>query len=158
MDSMTYAQAFAFARPTMADAVEKDSGGAVLFAAWASKHMQWSDVGVATDETTFALTQKDSDETRGKRLCTTGSVVEIHVDKIEGLGKLSEGLLSNYGGHLFRFLAAGSTGTLVEQSQARFCGAVIGNYEYSNSAGGTGHAVSLVGMFDLPENKPKKKS
>lgn len=33
---------------------------------------------------------------------------------------------------------------------------VTGNYDYSNSAGGTGHAVDLVGMFDLPENKPKK--
>jgi hypothetical protein len=30
---------------------------------------------------------------------------------------------------------------------------VTGKYSYANSGGGTGHAVTLVGVFDLPENK-----
>ncbi len=60
------------------------------------------------------------------------------------------------GGNIYRFLAAGSSGTLVPQSYGRFCGVVTGTYDYSNSGGGTGHAVEMVGMFDLPENKPKK--
>jgi hypothetical protein len=154
MAAMRYTQAFAYARPLMGDAVEKDSEGAVLFAAWATKHAVWGDFSVQSDETTFALVQKDSPGAIGKRLCTTGSVVEIHVDHVEGLGPMSEGLTQSYSGNLFRFLAVGSTGALVSGSAARFCGVVIGNYDYSNSGGGVGHAVSLVGMFDLPQNRP----
>lgn len=58
-------------------------------------------------------------------------------------------------GHQIRseLASAGSTATLVQQSRARLCGVVIGTYDYSNSAGGKGHAVSLVGMFDLAENR-----
>lgn len=39
---------------------------------------------------------------------------------------------------------------------ARFCGVVTGLYDDSNSGVGVGHAVQMVGMFDLPENKPAK--
>jgi hypothetical protein len=31
---------------------------------------------------------------------------------------------------------------------------VTGRYDYHDSGGGTGHAVQVVGMFDLPENRP----
>lgn len=54
-----------------------------------------------------------------------------------------------------RFAAVASTGELVAQSSANFCGVTTGKYSYSNSGGGTTHAVFLVGMFDLPENKPQ---
>jgi hypothetical protein len=53
---------------------------------------------------------------------------------------------------LIKFVAAGSTGQLVAQSRARFCGATTGKYSYSNSGGGTSHAVQMVGMFRVPEN------
>jgi hypothetical protein len=86
----------------------------------------------------------------------SGQIVQIAVVKVPGAGKLAEGLLLSDGGNIYHYTAAGSSGTLVAQSSGRFCGVVIGNYDYSNSAGGTGHAVSPVGMFDLPENKPKK--
>lgn len=29
----------------------------------------------------------------------------------------------------------------------------LGKYHYPNSAGGVGHGIRLVGMFDLPENR-----
>jgi hypothetical protein len=64
IDKLEYAAAFALAKPQMEDVPDKDSDGEVLFGLWASKHMKWSDVAVAKDETSFALTRKDSDETR----------------------------------------------------------------------------------------------
>jgi hypothetical protein len=118
--------------------------------------MKWADVAVAKDETSFALVRKDADEARGKRMCTSGQVVQIEVQKIPGAGKHSEGLLMSSAGNIYNFIAAGSSGELVERSYARFCGVVTGKYDYSNSAGGEGHAVEIVGLFDLPENKPKK--
>lgn len=152
-----YADALAMAQPLMVDVQNDDSDGAALFGLWAAKRMAWLDVAVPKDETTWALTMKDSDETRGKRLCASGSIVQIEVEKTAA-GKLGTGLLRSYGGNLYRFFAAGSTGDLVESSDCRLCGVIAGKYDYSNSAGGTGHAVALVGMFDLPQNRTKKAS
>jgi hypothetical protein len=142
-------------RPMMGDSVNKDDEGALLLTHWSLKHLWWADVGVPVDETTFALTKKDPDEARGKRLCATGSLVQIEVEKTDD-GKISEGLLMSWSGNLFHFLGVGSSGDLVQQSTARFCGVVVGLYDYDNSGGGVGHAVEVVGMFDLPQNKAKK--
>lgn len=148
----TFAEAVSFAKPFMTDEHNSISPGTGVLGAWALKHMKLSDVLVAKDETSYALVQKDPDEARGKRFCYGGTVVQIAVVKTE-LGKGFEGLLVNRRGELFNFFAVGSTGELVQNSWGRICGAVIGKYDYSNSGGGTGHAVQLVGMFDLPENR-----
>jgi hypothetical protein len=152
---MSYADALALALPHMTDTTNEDSSGTEVMALWASSRMAWADVGVAQDETSWALTMKDSDAARGKRLCTTGQVVQIKVEKTTEGGKVYVGLTMSNGGNIFRFTGVRSSGALVAESYARFCGVVTGRYDYSNSAGGTGHAVSLVGMFDLPENKVK---
>lgn len=156
IDKLAFAQAVDFAKGDMSDTVDTDSPGAAILAIWASKHMKWTDVAVASDETTFALVLKDADEARTKRICMSGQIVQIEVEKLDNSAKLNEGLLLSNGGNIYRFIAAGSSGTLVAQSYGRFCGLVTGKYDYSNSVGGTGHAVAMVGMFDLPENKPKK--
>lgn len=152
---MPCAEAFASLRENMADSRDGDDPATALFALYAARRMRWSDVLVSTDETTFARVRKDSEAERGKRMCIGGSIVEIAVDKITTGGRMSHGLLLSNGGNLYHFLAAGSSGDLVEQSYGRFCGMVTGSFDYPNSGGGTGHAVSLVGMFDLPENKKK---
>lgn len=144
--------ALELAKPHMDEVFGHDSPGALMLSVWAMGHVAWADVGVAKDETSFALVQKDPDEARGKRLCATGSIVQIQLAKTE-YGKMYEGLLHTYGGNLVRFLAAGSSGELVESSEARMCGVVTGKYDYSNSGGGTGHAIEVVGMFDLPANR-----
>lgn len=152
MEQATLPEAIAVALPKMTDTDDETSPGALLLALWAAKHLTWSAVTVAKNETSFALVHKDSDAARGKRLCVRGSIVQISkldlVDRVVFHGLM----LSGYS-DLVSFIAAGSTGELVEQSGARFCGVVIGTYDYSNSAGGKGHATSLVGMFDLPENR-----
>jgi hypothetical protein len=153
MDTMTAVGAFAFAKPNMVDVETNDSGGTALFALWGARRMRWADVYVTTDETTFATVQKDSSEQLGRRMCSAGVVAEIHADKPGTGGHIAHGQLISDSGHIYHFVAAGSSGDIGEESRANFCGFVTGNYDFSNSVGGTGHAVTVVGMFDLPENR-----
>lgn len=122
-----------------------------LFAVWSADKMQWTELQ-ALPETKHAMIMKDSEAERGKRLCSSGSVVEIAVDRSAGRPIYRGGLITP-GGNVIRFDAVGSTGEIVERTPARFCGVVTGRDSYSNAGGGTTHAVHLVGMFDLPENK-----
>jgi hypothetical protein len=127
--------------------------GSLLFAWWGSEHRQAIFDSDRATETSFALVQKDADEELGRRMCTKGMIVEIHKRVFEGQ-KFFWGLLLTRGGtNLVSFWAVGSTGRLVENNWAGFCGFVTGTYDYSNSVGGTGHAVELVGHFLLPENR-----
>jgi hypothetical protein len=153
MHAMTWSEAFAVSRGSMRDTVDENSGGALLFAWWSARHMRWSDVYVATDETTVGRVKKDSSEELGKRICSGGSIIEIHAARPRTGGHLASGLFASDAGNLYEFLAAGDTGDLVAQSWGKLCGAVVGTYDYPNSGGGTGHAVAIVGMFDLPENR-----
>lgn len=146
------AAAIKVTKPLMIDTRDDSSRGAIQLSLWAMKHLVWSDVGIPKNETKLALVHKDPDEERGKRLCVGGSLIQIEVEKT-ALGKLNIGLLRNDADDLVHFLAAGSSGTLVKGSPARLCGVVTGLYDYGNSGGGTGHAVEIVGMFDLPANK-----
>lgn len=152
MTKKTVAEALTVARPHMVDEFDKSSQGTVLLGAWAAKHLQWRDVVVAKDETSHARVQKDVLNELGKRLCTRGTIVQINTVRIAE-GTIYVGLLANNAMNLFHFAAARSTGDLVQSSGARFCGIVTGRYDYKNSGGGTGHAVDVVGVFDLPENK-----
>lgn len=152
LDEMTFGAALADIRPDMADSRDEPSVGALVLTAWSVNHLRWADVAVTTDETTNALAKKDPDAARGKRLCTSGSIIEINVERDPALGKFFIGLLENGGGALYRFHAVHDTGNIVQSSWARFCGVVTGLFDYANSGGGTGHAVSIVGMFDLPSN------
>jgi hypothetical protein len=136
----------------MSDTDDETSRGALMLALWANTRLRWSDVAVDKNETSFALIRKDSDASRGKRLCIRGTLIQIQK---EGGGDATffTGLMLTGNSQLASFIAVGSTGELVERRSARFCGVVIGRYDYSNSGGGKGHAVSVVGMFDLPENR-----
>lgn len=156
IDGLGFADAVAYAKPMMGDTFNDTSKGALLLGLWSATHLRWADVSVANNETSPALVKKDSDAARGRRLCTSGQIVQIKVEKLSTGGKVGEGLLMSDSGNIYSFITAGSSGSLVEQSWARMCGVIAGTYDYSNSGGGTGHAVSIVGMFDLPENKPKK--
>jgi len=150
---LTATLAFAEFRGSMIDAYGEDSKGAEQFASWGALNMEWSDVFVAPDETTFARVQKDPSEERGLRMCSSGDIIEIHAGRTMTGGQIARGLLNSDAGHLYRFIAVKSSGDLGERSRATLCGFVVGTYDYPNSGGGTGHAVAVVGMFDLPENR-----
>lgn len=140
-------------KPKMTDTRDDFSPGTYALAGWSVERLRWKDLN-AIGETTAAVAKKDPDEARGRLLCSTGSVVQIQAASTKR-GKIYEGILFLDGAHPLRFVAVGSTGTLVEHSWARFCGIVTGLSSYKNTGGGTTHAVVAVGMFDLEENRSK---
>lgn len=138
-------------RGGMSDTTNTLSPGAGALAIWALENgMSWKELE-AIPSTKAGLVRKDASEERGKRICATGSIIEIAAD-VAGGKKAYQGGLGTYSGDIYRFIVVGSTGDLMERSAATLCGVVIGTVDYSNSAGGATHAVQLVGMFKLPEN------
>lgn len=148
---VTLTGAIEYARPLMSDTVDEASPGALLLALWSARKLTWPELAVSKNETSFARVRKDSDAERGKRMCVKGRIIQITKDATAGETMFIGLMLLGYT-EIARFYAVGDTGDLVDNSRARFCGVVTGTYDYANSAGGTGHAVSLVGMFDLPGN------
>jgi hypothetical protein len=150
----TFLSAVAYAKPSMADSVEMVDEGTLLIFAWAQKRLRWGDVNVARNETSPALVRKDPDAERGKRACVRGTIVEIKVFRLD-FGRGYEGLLMTNDVQFVKFGAVGSTGTLVADSPARFCGVVTGEHAFANVSGGQTRTVLMVGMFDLPENRER---
>jgi len=138
--------------PAMTDTTNELSPGAANLAIWAAKsNLQWKEL-ISIPKTKAPLVMKDSDQERGKLICTSGQIIEITADDAAG-NKLFEGEIGDdQTGTIYRFIAVRSTGSLVEQSHASFCGIVIGKFDYTNSMSGATHAIQLVGMFKLPEN------
>ncbi len=145
-------KAFAFAKGDMRDTVNEISGGTAMFSMWAAKYLFWRDVHRSKNETSIGKIKKDSSTEIGKRMCLRGKIISIARDKSVA-DPLFTGLVMTRKRDVVNFVAVGDTGELVEDSRARFCGIVTGNYSYSNAGGGTTHSVNLVGMFDLAENK-----
>ena len=130
------------------DTENETSVGAVLFTLWAKDHLNRKEFQTVP-ATTHALVLKDSDAERGKRLCSSGRVIQISKSNSEvwGSSKVWEGVFMMPSFKAVRYIAVGETGEIVEGTTATFCGLVIGKYSYSNAGGGTTHAVSAVGEF-----------
>lgn len=149
-----FGAALTLAKLGMSDSNEEVSDGAVWLGMWLDSKGSWPDVEPSHDETSVGKVKKNSDAERGKRLCARGRVIQI---KREGSGdvELYTGNIVTEAGNVVNFIAAWSTGELVEDSYARFCGVVAGNYSFANVSGGQTQSVQMVGAFDLPENHPK---
>ena len=145
----TLAEAIAQLGSEMTDTYNEVSPGGLMLAVWSANRLAWRDVGVAKNETSIALVRKDSDASRGKRMCASGRIIQIAKSDVADT-KLFSGLMFTSSGDIIHFIAVKSTGALVEQSRARLCGVVTGTYDYQNSGGGTGHAVSLSGCSTSP--------
>ncbi len=176
------ATALAMTAPEMGNRRSNISSGTAIFATWAMKHMSYKDVfiGVRYNETSFGLAMKDIDEARGKRMCIPGSIIELEIMKLllgkmgtgkimdedgniykimdeDGniyniLGKMGTGKILGEDGNIYNILTVRSTGTLVERDDTVFCGVVTEKYSYTDTQDTTRHALTLVGMFGLPEN------
>jgi len=154
MATSSLSRGVALARKAMTDERSKLSKGAALLAFWAARKGLKVGQVRALPESGYKSVMKDSDEERGRHICTRGKLVEIRAEKTP-YGKLYEGGMFMGWGYskVARFIAVGSTRGITQGSRARFCGVVIGRYSYSNSGGGTTHAVQLVGAFDIAENR-----
>jgi hypothetical protein len=125
---------------------------AFSFAIWADANLTWKDLGALPFMKSTATFKKDPDLERAKYFCFRSSIIQIA--RVPGKYPIYSGLMGGRGrDDVVDFLAVHSTGELVEKSQARFCGIVTGKHSYRNSGGGSTHAIQLVGMFDLPENR-----
>ena len=149
MKKQSAMDAFNFSSQYMNDEYNTSSIGTQLFALWSVNNLKWKDIQTIKNETSYARIQKNIDLERGKLICITSTIIQIEASADNGL---YFGLMHNNEG-LWHFYAVHSTGDLVQDSRSKFCGFVTGKFDYSNSGGGTGHAIDLVGMFDLLENK-----
>lgn len=148
MTKTTLAEAVAFVRPHCADAKETLSPGSILLTLWAKDYL----TAPALDRlpsTTYKAVQRDSEEERGKKICTTGKVVQIRRDRAElwGTKKVWEGVIMLPSLDALHFIAVGEVADITEGTTATYCGVVIGRYSYGNTRGGTALAVTTVGLF-----------
>lgn len=133
------------------DSTNQIDPAAQVFAIWSVDKLYWDELNLIP-ETKRALVMKDPTSERGKRLCVSGTVTQISVERSTG-EMLTIGILMTSSVDFVRFIAVRSSGEIVENTAARICGIVIGTNSYSNTGGGVTHAAMLVGMFDLPENR-----
>lgn len=153
LKSLTLQQAIDLAKPDMEDIQGGGvSKGAAVLAYWAIDGLKWNEL-LEIPKGKYGLVMKDSASQLGYRLCVSGQVIEIERDRSVERPIYTGGMFDD-GGRIYRFVAVGSTGEIVANTRAGFCGIVTGQQHYPNSAGGMAHAVQLVGIFDLPENKP----
>lgn len=139
-------------REHMADTTDGPSPGALMVAIWLYKRGGWTDVEPKRDETSVGKVKKDGAAERGKRMCARGRVTQISKDPV--FPGAFVGNIFTEAGNIVNFLSAmGTTGEIIEDSRARFCGIVTGNYYFQNVSGGQTQSVQMVGAFDLPENR-----
>jgi hypothetical protein len=138
----------------LSDSGNAETPEALGLAMWMSEHAWFDDLEKRKADTSIALILKNSEAERGKVLCVSGEVVEIATmpasigRKVEDLNRAII-VIANQG---VRVVAARSTGKIVANTPAKFCGVVAGKSSYYNSQGGTARTAYVVGMFDLPEN------
>jgi len=153
MDHRSLSGAISYAKKYMGSTRDKPSKGALIFGAWSMKRLKWSELQLV-EKTKYALVEKDPETEIGKKMCVRGKVIQIRAERTS-YGKMFTGLMfkgASYRSNVVSFFAVGSTGEIVARKRARFCGIVTGIYTYSNTGGGTTHAVQMVGMFKLKAN------
>lgn|SRR5512145_2264263 len=148
-EAKTLDEAIAIARPEMGDEVERTSSGALLLTSWAIKGMKWADVAVKSNETTHAAAIQDSSQQRGKRLCVSATLGEMHLARF-AQGDVHTGVVRTEAGDLYHYAVVGSTEGLRETGT--LCGVVTGKFDYTSRSGSAHTAVQVVGMFDVPGN------
>lgn len=148
----TLQEVITITKPKMGDVDDGSvNAGAAILAWWGSDAMKWNELQSLPDAQ-YEEVIKTPDEQRGKKICTSGKIIEIAVDN-NTPQRLHTGSFHDDKERAYRFIAIKSSDKVVQDSSIRFCGVVIGQESYQNTGNGVTNAVSLVGMFDLPENK-----
>jgi hypothetical protein len=128
------------------------SEGVKLFGGWAQQHLAWEDIDPKAPETTVARADADPVGERGKKLCESGTIIEMTSDDLRG-AKIAIGVLARNSVEILQFVAVRSTGSLAERSNVRFCGIMAARVDRAARTGGMGNLIQVVWMFDLPENR-----
>jgi hypothetical protein len=136
--------ALAFAYRYQSGGLDVENTSSNVFHTWAISKLKWPAIGPS--DTSPAKVFKDPDAEYGKAYCGSGYIVQI-----EKTGHFHTALVM-ISPDVIRLAAIGDTDGLVKGTTASFCGLVLGTYSYSNTGGGTTHAIDVVGMFRLPAN------
>lgn len=147
MSASSFGGAYRAAQPYISDTTDQVSPGAALLALWMARHGQLRDVLPGLGKVTVKHAKKDIAAARGEPTCVRGTIIQIQRDPTAA--NLHMGLLMTPAGDVVHYFAAGSTGDLVDDDTAKFCGVITGTYAFANVSGGQTQSVQLVGMFDL---------
>lgn len=146
-------------KPSMSDITHASSDeyseGVLSLARWSAGHLQWAELN-SLPTGSFALTMKDPNTQRGKKICMSGIALQIAATPIDDV-ELHESIISSDAGDIYSLLAVKSIGEVVANRKAAMCGVITGTRSYRTSGNGITHSLQLVGMFDLPENTVIKK-
>ncbi len=127
--------------------------GTERFITWATAFMIWPEAAPeGKAETKPSAIFKDPQAEQGKRGCYPGQVAKIERADF-GQARPFVGQLVTPSGDVVSFVAVRSTGNIVKNSTATFCGAALGVHSYMNMTGAFTDAIFVVGMFDLLENR-----
>lgn len=125
------------------------------FLAWALLNLVYEDVFDADlQRTTFAKAMRDADIERTRRMCVTGTVVDIEGADAAG-ERFYAGTLVDDQTNPTLFIAVGDADKVFADSVARFCGVVVGRESYQSVGGQRLTGIRAIGMFDTPTNKKR---
>lgn len=113
--------------------------------------MNWDELN-SIPETNYKKMNKDIIAESGKRFCFKGRVDRIQVNRTVKPAFADAVMVVPYEGRV-AIVAVKSSGDILPDTEARFCGIVAGTRSYQTIMGTPGSLPDLVGMFDLPENK-----
>lgn len=152
MQSKTLQEALFFLVPHMENTSGSDlPAAAAVLAMWMNKKFWWNELMWMPDSKRVEA-MKDPISFRGKRICLSGSVVEIYADhSVDPVA--FNGTIMTASFDTVRFIAVRSTRGIHENSPAKLCGIITGTQTYPTTGGGFSHALFVVGVFDLPENR-----
>ena len=112
--------------------------------------MDWDELN-SIPKTNYQRMKKDIISESGKGFCFEGMVHEIRVNR-EITPPVTEALMYvPYEGYI-AIMAVRSSGDILPEEKAKFCGIATGNMYYQTLRG-EDSSPYLLGMFDLPENK-----
>lgn len=112
--------------------------------------MNWDELN-NIPKANYQRMNKDIVAESGKSFCFEGMVHEIRVDRTIKPSITEALMYVPYEGYA-AIVAVKSSGDILPETTAKFCGIAVGRRFYQTLMG-TDSAPYLVGMFDLPENK-----
>jgi hypothetical protein len=128
------------------------SAGTLILIGWSNRHLQWADVDVAKNETSYELAQTDLEHQKGKRMCVSGTIASIGPVRTDS-ARYWNGVLNAPGGKQIAFFGVRGNGMLQGASKARLCGVVTDAVGNADQTAHHRRAVVMVGMLDTPDNR-----
>lgn len=140
------------------DSSDGPHDGAKKFMEWALTSLAYEDVfDEDLSRTSYGKAHRDADLERTKRLCVTGTVVDIDGASANG-ERFYAGTLVDASSNPTLFIALGDAENIFADSTASFCGVFIGREAYLTRGGDHLVGLRVVGMFDTKANRRRTRA